>query len=298
MERVNEFQFHGKALIRSAAARRFGLLPNRIPYLLSVMLAFVPFSAGQRAVCAEDSHPEPATRTLPSPAAKATGIGAPAGKSGTESEGKVQKLIVIGFVGGFARGDDKKHPEVQFAELLRERYGSNIFAGVFANHEGRKALQTVLRLLGRNESGAAATIENVGPRILLYGHSWGAAEVVIFARELGKLGIPVFLTFQVDSIRKPGRDDARIPPNVTNAINLYQSHGPLHGRTEIFAAEPARTTIMGNLHMTYEGHTINCDNYPWFARTFNRPHHEIENDPRVWDLAASLVESAFFPAAE
>lgn len=43
--------------------------------------------------------------------------------------------------------------------------------------------------------------------------------------------------------------------------------------------------------MTYEGHRINCDNYPWYARVFNRPHHEIENDPRVWDLAASLIDS-------
>jgi hypothetical protein len=42
--------------------------------------------------------------------------------------------------------------------------------------------------------------------------------------------------------------------------------------------------------MTYE-HPINCDNYPWYARTFNRPHHEIENDPRVWDQAASLIDA-------
>jgi len=43
--------------------------------------------------------------------------------------------------------------------------------------------------------------------------------------------------------------------------------------------------------MTYEDHPINCDNYPWLARTFDKPHHEIENDPRVWDQAASLIDS-------
>ena len=43
--------------------------------------------------------------------------------------------------------------------------------------------------------------------------------------------------------------------------------------------------------MTYSYHQINCGNYPWLARTFNRPHHEIENDPRVWGQAAALIDS-------
>ena len=45
--------------------------------------------------------------------------------------------------------------------------------------------------------------------------------------------------------------------------------------------------------MTYENNPVNCDNYPWYARVFNKPHHEIENDPRVWDQAASLIDSEF-----
>jgi hypothetical protein len=43
--------------------------------------------------------------------------------------------------------------------------------------------------------------------------------------------------------------------------------------------------------MTYEGYHVNCDNYSWYARFFNKPHHQIENDPRVWDQAASLIDS-------
>ena len=134
------------------------------------------------------------------------------------------------------------------------------------------------------ETAVSRPIEKENARIIIYGHSWGATETVVFARELGKKGIPVLLTVQVDSIAKPGRDNSKIPANVAKAINFYQSGGPLHGRAEIFAADPAQTKIIGNLHMTYEGHTINCDNYPWFARTFNKPHHEIENDLRVWTL--------------
>ena len=200
-----------------------------------------------------------------------------------ENGGNARRVIVIGFMGGFAKSDDQKHPEVQFAQYLREHYRSDIHAEVFGNHHGRKALQEVQRLLDGNGDGTLSSAEKEDARIIIYGHSWGATETVVFARELGKRGIPVLLTVQVDSIAKLGRDNSMIPANVAKAINFYQSGGPLHGRAEIFAADPAQTKIIGNLHMTYEGHSINCDNYPWFARTFNKPHHEIENDPRVWD---------------
>lgn len=222
----------------------------------------------------------------------ASGMTAPDNHSAVELRGiRPQKLVVIGFVGGFARHDDRKHPEVQFAEYLRDRYASEVFAEVFGNHHGKKALHEVLQLLDTDGNGALSPHEKAQAKIVLYGHSWGAAETVIFARELKKREIPVLVTFQIDSIVKPGRDDSTIPANVKQAINLYQSRGPLHGRPQIFAADPARTTIIGNFQLTYEDHSINCDNYPWYARTFNKPHHEIENDPRVWNLAESLIES-------
>jgi hypothetical protein len=210
-----------------------------------------------------------------------------------ESGGKTRRLIVIGFVGGFARSTDQGHPEVQFAEYLQDHYQSGIYAKVFENHHGREALNTVLRLLDSDGNGALSISEKKQAGIILYGHSWGAAETVLIARELGKRGIPVLLTIQVDSIAKFGRNESMIPRNVENAINLYQSRGPLHGLEKIIATDPAQTRIIGNLHMTYEGRSINCDNYPWFARVFNKPHHEVENDPQVWSLAASLIDSEF-----
>jgi pimeloyl-ACP methyl ester carboxylesterase len=207
------------------------------------------------------------------------------------SGANTRRVIVIGFVGGFARPDDQGHPEVQFAEYLRDRYRPDVHAEVFGNHDGKKALHEVLRLLDSDGNGNPSTTQKEHARIILYGHSWGAAETVVFARKLAKQGIPVQLTIQMDSIAKVGRDDSRIPANVANAINFYQSRGPLQGLTEIVATDPAQTTIVGNLHMTYEGHRINCANYPWYARTLNKPHHELENDPRVWDLAATLIDS-------
>jgi hypothetical protein len=207
------------------------------------------------------------------------------------ADSTIPKLIVIGFVGGFAKRDDAKHPEVQFAAHLRIRYSSQIHAEVFSNHEGQKALREVMCLLDTDRNGTLTPIEKEQAKIVIYGHSWGASETVAFARELGRRGIPVLLTIQLDSIAKPGQKDSTIPPNVAQAVNFYQPRGLLHGRSEISAADPARTTIIGNFRMTYQNHPINCDNYPWLARTFNKPHHEIENDPRVWNQAASLIDS-------
>jgi len=212
-------------------------------------------------------------------------------KPAVRIDASTPKTIIIGFVGGFVKRDDPKHPEVQFAAYLRDRYASGIHVEVFSNHAGREALRQVERLLDTDRDGALSATEKRQARIIIYGHSWGASETVSFARDLGQRGIPVLLTIQVDSIAKPGQKDSTIPANVASAVNFYQSGGFLHGRSEILAADPAHTKIIGNVQMSYRNHPINCDNYPWFARTFNKPHHEIENDPRVWDRLASLIDS-------
>jgi hypothetical protein len=212
-------------------------------------------------------------------------------KPAVVSDSAIPRVIVIGFVGGFARRDDLKHPEVQFAAHLRDRYPSLVHAEVFSNHQGQDALRQVVGLLDADHDGSLTPAEKEQAKIILYGHSWGASETVAFAKELGQKGIPVLLTVQLDSIKKPGQRDSTIPPNVANAVNFYQPGGLLHGRREISAADPASTRIIGNFRMTYKNHPINCDNYPWLARTFNKPHHEIENDPRVWSQVASLIDS-------
>ncbi len=201
-----------------------------------------------------------------------------------------RNVIIIGFVGGFVSRDDTKHPEVQFAAYLRDRYPT-IHAEVFGNHHGGKALHQVVRLLDTDHDGVLSSIEKERATIIIYGHSWGATETVEFARELDQLGIPVALTIQIDTIAKPGHKASAVPSNVASAINFYQSEGPLHGAPEIVAANPARTKIMGNIHMTYEDRPINCDNYSWYSRTLNKPHHKIENDFRVWDELSSLINS-------
>jgi hypothetical protein len=201
-----------------------------------------------------------------------------------------RNVIIIGFVGGFVSRNDTRHPEVQFAAYLRDRYPT-IHAEVFGNHHGQEALHQVVRLLDTDHDGALSSLEKMQATVIIYGHSWGATETVEFARELGQMGIPVALTIQVDTIAKPGHMASAISPNVASAINFYQTRGLLHGQPEIVAADPARTKILGNIQMRYEDRPINCNNYSWYSRTFNKPHHEIENDFRVWDELASLIDA-------
>src|SRR3981081_1634370 len=202
----------------------------------------------------------------------------------------IRNVIIIGFVGGFVSREDTKHPEVQFAAYLRDRYPF-AHAEVFGNHHGRKALHQVVRLLDTDHDGVISSAEKERSTIIIYGHSWGATETVEFARQLGQMDIPVALTIQIDTIAKPGHRASAISPNVASAINFYQTKGPLHGAPEIVAFDPARTAVLGNIRMTYENRPINCDNYSWYSRTLNKPHHEIENDFRVWDEVASLINS-------
>jgi hypothetical protein len=201
------------------------------------------------------------------------------------------RLIVIGFVGGFVNRDDSSHPEVQFAAELRRRYPSSVYAEVFGNHHREAAHRQVLEWLDTDGDGILTTDEKQRARIIIYGHSWGASETVALARELGHRKIPVLLTIQVDSIAKPGEHDGLLPPNVANAVNFYQANGLFHGRSEIAAADPARTRIIGNFRMSYNDHPITSGSSSWFARMFMKSHIEIEDDPRIWEQAAVLIDS-------
>ena len=204
-------------------------------------------------------------------------------------------VIVIGFVGGRVKPNNLIHTEVQLAAHIRRDYPSGVYAETFGNHRGEEAREEVLRLLDTNDNGTLSAEEKQNARVIIYGHSWGASETVTLARELQESSIPVLLTIQVDSVSKRGEDDAIIPANVSQGINFYQLTGFLHGRSEIRAADAARTQILGNFRYDYRRNPVNCDRYPWFARVFMRPHIEIENDPRVWNRVESLIRSKLPP---
>jgi hypothetical protein len=207
----------------------------------------------------------------------------------------VSPAVVIGFVGGYVKHNNAIHAEVQLAEHLREEYPSGVHIEAFENHRGKQALQEILKLLDTDHDGSLSPSEKQQARIILYGHSWGASESLHLARSLGRDGIPVLLTIQVDSVAKRGQNDAVIPPNVAQAVNFYQTNGFVHGQKSIEAADPSRTHIIGNFRFDYRQHPINCAQYPWWDRYLARPHTEIECDPSVWAKVESYIRSSLLP---
>jgi hypothetical protein len=199
--------------------------------------------------------------------------------------------VVVGFVGGFVRHDDRVHTEVQLIERLREGYASSVYVQIFENHRGKEAHQAILRRLHANRDGALSPEEKQNARIIIFGHSWGASETIELARQLEKDGIPVVLTIQVDSVSKVGQNDAVIPANVLQAVNFYQLDGMLHGQPQIRAANPARTRILGNFRSGYKTKPFSCGQYPWWDRLIMKPHIQIECDPAVWNQVESLIRS-------
>jgi len=211
--------------------------------------------------------------------------------AGREVDAPPPATIVIGFVGGFVHHDDRMHTEVQLAERLREEFAPGVAVQLFENHRGTDAHASVLRMLHPSGEGAPSLEEKKNARVIIFGHSWGASETVELARKLKRDGVPVLLTIQVDSVAKFGQDDALIPPNVEQAVNFYQDDGWLHGKAEIRAADPSRTRILGNFRSSYKNKPFACGQYPWYDRTFMKPHIQIECDTQVWSQVESLIRS-------
>ena len=202
------------------------------------------------------------------------------------------EAIVVGFLGGFVGHANAIHSEVQVGRRLAAAFPSGIDVRMFENHHGQQALDEVLRLLDANHDGSLSNEEKGSARIAIFGHSWGASQTVALARALDLQHIPVLLTVQVDSVRKPGENDASIPANVARAANFFQHDGLLHGRSRIHADDASRTQILGNFQSAYKENPVDVGAYPWFARMFMRPHIEIESDPAVWNRVESLIRDA------
>lgn len=200
-------------------------------------------------------------------------------------------VIVIGFVGGFVRANDSVFGTVRLAKRLRYAYPSGVAVRVFENHHEDRARREVLRLLDGDHDGTLSSAEKEDARIIIYGHSWGGSETVQLARQLQRRGIPVLLTVQVDSVRKPGENDVVIPSNVGEAANFYQPDGIIRGASKIRAADPGITDIVGNFRFDYRQHPISCAHYPWQDRLFMKTHMEIDCDPNVWSKVESLIRS-------
>lgn len=202
-----------------------------------------------------------------------------------------QKTIVVGFVGGIVSRNDLRRNEVLLSDRLYKDFPAVVATQVFENTRVGEAHHFILGELGKRKHTPLSLTQKQNARIVLYGHSWGAAAVVALSRRLKKEGIPVLLTVQVDSIHRLAKNDSVIPSNVREAVNFFQPNGILHGRRKIRAADPARTKILGNFEMDYSERHVDCKDYPWYEKTFTKTHSEIECDPLVWNQIDKLIHS-------
>jgi pimeloyl-ACP methyl ester carboxylesterase len=203
--------------------------------------------------------------------------------------------IVIGFAGGFVRHDDPHHGPVRLAHKLQQELPKGASIQVFENRHRRAAFESILRLLDTNHDGILSDPEKAQAHIILFGHSWGASAVVMLSRELDRVGIPVLLTVQVDSVRKPWQSDKVIPENVVAAVNFYQPHGFVHGRSLITAADDSKTQILGNYRFDYRKDPVQCEGGSWFQHTFSPSHLQSQCDPRLWTQVETLVRQRMEP---
>jgi pimeloyl-ACP methyl ester carboxylesterase len=197
--------------------------------------------------------------------------------------------IVIGFVGGFVSHEDVHHGPVQFAQRLQRSFPNGTYIRVFENRRRKQAYKAILHLLDTNRDGVLSAEEKARARIVLFGHSWGAASAVVLARDLRRKGVPVLLTVQVDSVAKMWQNDSVIPDNVAAAVNFYQPHGILHGRPEITAANPEKTQILGNYKKDYRKDPIHCPEASRTERFLTPGHVQCECDPGMWSQIETLV---------
>ena len=217
------------------------------------------------------------------------------GTPSIRTEPPAPSSIVIGFVGGFVRHDDPRHGPVQLAQRLHRSAPKDTYVEVFENRHRRRAHKTVLRLLDINHDHVLSEDERSRARIVLFGHSWGAAAAVLLARDLQRDGIPVMLTAQVDSVAKFWQNDSVIPANVSEAVNFYQPHGLVHGRKRIVAADASRTQILGNYEADYRKNRVRCTaGASWFDR-LTPSHAQSECDPRLWSEVERLVRQQLEP---
>lgn len=211
---------------------------------------------------------------------------------------KSPNYILIGFVGGFVRHDNRNHGPVQLAQRMEQSDPKDSYVRVFENRHRKAAYRAILRLLDRDHDGSLTREEKDQAHIILFGQSWGGSAVVMLARELDRVGIPVLLTVQVDSVAKPWQKDAMIPANVAAAVNYYQPHGLIHGRREIKASDPSRTEILGNYRFDYRITPVHCDStLSWSDRLFTPGHAQSECDPRLWGEVETVVREHIGSAA-
>lgn len=169
------------------------------------------------------------------------------------SKAENSRVLVIGFVGGMRSPHDLKQGVVQIGNRLKRIGKPELQVEMYRHWSWRKAYDLIYQNidLDRDEKLSSEELE-CAPRIVLYGHSLGGWAVIKLSRSLEKVGIPVELTVQIDSV---GIGDDAVPRNVKYAANFYQRTTILlRGEERLRVEDESKTTVLGNYLINRLGH--------------------------------------------
>ena len=196
--------------------------------------------------------------------------------------------LILGFLGGRDRWDDHNQGVRRLAVRLRE-IGLPAQVETVENTKRELALRLIRQAFDRDGDGLLEASETASARLILYGQSFGGAAVVKLARQLEKLEIPVRLIIQLDSV---GRGDGRIPANVHQALNLYQTDGwIIQGQVNVRAEDRSSTEVI-NRRFRYHGKRIDLSGVHWFKKLFRLAHTKMGLDPEVWRQVEAAILDA------
>jgi hypothetical protein len=200
------------------------------------------------------------------------------------------EILILGFMGGREPWNNDRHCVRRLALKLRSMNLPGVHIETVENKKRSLAIELITNAFDRNHDGKLDQQECASARLILYGQSFGGAAVVKLARQLKKIGVPVLLTVQGDSI---GREDAIIPSNVASAANLFQRNGWfIRGEPEIRAEDPSKTTIIGNFKYDYSCSKIDISEVSWMKKSFRIAHTRMEHDADAWGKVEELIVSA------
>lgn len=201
------------------------------------------------------------------------------------------QTLILGFLGGIESWDDESRGVRKLALKLEALNLPKAHVETFENREHELAIQFIQDALDYNQNGFLEDWERESASLILYGQSLGGAAVIKVANDLKKMGVPVLLTVQIDSVGVL-YDDHIIPSNVKHAANLFQNDGwILHGEDKIEPENPDRTKIIANIKFDYQDKNVDMSKSSWERRLFSIPHVKMEADREVWATVEKMILS-------
>ena len=131
----------------------------------------------------------------------------------TQTPLKGDQTLILGFLGGLERWDDESRGVRKLAIKIDALKLSNVHIETLENRKRDLAIRFIRNTFDHDQNGFLDDRERDSVRLILYGHSLGGAAVVETSRELKRMGVPILLTVQIDSVDLV-YDDHLIPSNV------------------------------------------------------------------------------------